>query len=117
MRLKIKQLKYSEPGRPSLVGTEATVKGWVRTVRNQKTFSFIELNDGSTLSNFQVVVNADMPGYAKLIESLTTGVSVSIVGKLVENPAKPKELEMHASKVDIIGACDPTVYPLQKKRH
>ena len=67
MRLKIKQLKYAEPGRPTLLGTEVTVKGWVRTVRNQKTFSFIEVNDGSTLSNFQVVADAKMPNYEKLL--------------------------------------------------
>lgn len=117
MRLKIKQLKYPEPGRPSLVGTEVTVKGWVRTVRNQKTFSFIELNDGSTLSNFQVVADAKMPNYEKLMEKLSTGVSIAAVGKMVESPGKNQELEMHADKIDIIGACDPESYPLQKKRH
>lgn len=117
MRLKIKQVKHTEPGRPSLVGTEATLKGWVRTVRNQKTFSFVEINDGSTLSNFQVVADAKMPGYEKLMEKLTTGVSVAVSGKLEESPGKHQELEMHASTIDIIGECDPTVYPLQKKRH
>ncbi|KAF3361733.1 Asparagine--tRNA ligase [Chlamydiales bacterium STE3] len=117
MRLKVKQLKYPETGRPSLIGTEATVKGWVRTVRNQKTFSFIEVNDGSTLSNFQVVADAKMPNYEKLMEKLSTGVSVAIMGKMVESPGKNQELEMHADQIDIIGMCDPTTYPLQKKRH
>lgn len=117
MRSRIKELKYPQPGRPSLVGTDAIVKGWVRTVRNQKTFSFIEVNDGSTLSNFQVVADAKMPGYEKLMQALTTGVSVAISGKLEENPSKPGELELRAEKVDIIGACDATAYPLQKKRH
>ncbi len=117
MRLKVKQLKYPEAGRPSLIGSEATVKGWVRTVRNQKTFSFIEVNDGSTLSNFQVVADAKMPNYEKIIEKLSTGVSVAITGKMVESPGKNQELEMQADKIEIIGTCDPTTYPLQKKRH
>ncbi len=117
MRIRVKQLKYPVPGRPSLVGTKVTVKGWVRTVRNQKTFSFIEINDGSTLSNFQVVANPELPNYAKLMNQLTTGVSVVIDGKLVESPGKNQEFELVAEKIDIIGVCDPEVYPLQKKRH
>lgn len=117
MRLKIKQLKYPEPGRPSLVGQEVTVKGWVRTTRNQKTFSFIEVNDGSTLSNFQVVADAKMAGYERIMEKLNTGVSVAITGKLEQSPAKEQELELHAKSIEIIGPADPTVYPLQKKRH
>lgn len=117
MRSKIKHVKNLVDGRPSLVGTEATIKGWVRTVRNQKTFSFIEVNDGSTLSNLQVVADAKLPGYEKLIEKLSTGVSISATGKLEVSPAKANELEMHATKIEIIGACDPASYPLQKKRH
>ena len=52
MRLRIKALKHKDPSRPSLIGTEVTVRGWIRTIRNQKTFSFIEVNDGSTLVEF-----------------------------------------------------------------
>lgn len=117
MRIKIKQLKYPVPGRPSLLGQEVTVKGWVRTVRNQKTFSFIELNDGSTLSNFQVIANPDIPNYENLINSLSTGVSVSIVGTIVESPGKNQQFEMQAKSITVIGGCDPEAYPLQKKRH
>lgn len=117
MRLKIKQLKYGEPNRPSLAGQDVTVKGWVRTVRGQKTFTFIEVNDGSTLSNFQVVADNKMPNYEKLIEKLSTGVSVAITGTLVQSPGKEQELEMHAKKIEIIGPADPATYPLQKKRH
>lgn len=88
MRIKIKDVKNPAPGKPSLVGTEITVKGWVRTIRDQKTFSFVEINDGSTLSNFQVVVDANIPDYAKIINDLSTGVSISATGKIVESPAK-----------------------------
>lgn len=117
MRMKIKQLKHPAEGHASIIGKEVTLKGWVRTVRNQKTFAFVELNDGSTLSNFQVVVNSDIPNYEKLIEQLTTGVSVAVVGTIAESPGQNQEVELHAKDVTIIGTCDPEVYPLQKKRH
>lgn len=117
MRMKIKQLRYPEPGRPPLVGTQVTVKGWVRTVRNQKTFSFIEINDGSTLSNFQVVATPEVPNYQAIVENLSTGVAVAITGTLVESPGKEQQLEMHAREVKIVGKCNPETYQLQKKRH
>lgn len=117
MRMKIKQLRHPEAGQASLVGTLTTIKGWVRTVRNQKTFTFVEVNDGSTLSNFQVIANPDIPHYQDLINQLSTGVSVAITGKLVESPGKEQHLEMQATEIKILGKSDPEVYPLQKKRH
>ena len=68
MRTRIKELK--EVDHRSFIDKEIVIKGWVRTVRNQKTFAFIELNDGSTLSNFQIVANADLPDYEKIINQL-----------------------------------------------
>lgn len=117
MRIKIKDLKQKNPIFALKVGSEVTVKGWVRTVRNQKTFSFIEINDGSTLSNFQIVANPDLPHYDTLTNDLSTGVSVAITGTLVESPGKNQDLELHAKKIEIIGKCNPDDYPLQKKRH
>lgn len=117
MRQRLKQIKYADPSQPSQIGTEVNVKGWVRTVRNQKTFSFIEINDGSMISNFQIVADAKMPGYDKLMEKLSTGVSVSAQGRLEKSPGDKQDLEMHASEITIIGVCDPETYPLQKKRH
>jgi asparaginyl-tRNA synthetase len=117
MRTKIKQIKNAAPGAASLKDQEVTVKGWVRTVRNQKTFTFIEVNDGSTLSNFQVLANSDLPNYEKLIASLSTGVSISVKGTIAESPGKNQEYELHAKEITVIGTCDPEVYPLQKKRH
>lgn len=115
MRIRIKELKQKNISLH--VGSELTVKGWVRTVRNQKTFSFIEINDGSTLSNFQVIANPDIPNYEKLISELSTGVSVSIKGVLEKSPGGKQDFELHANKIEIIGKCDPEEYPLQKKRH
>lgn len=117
MRVRIKDLKNPGAGKPSLIGQEVSIKGWIRTVRNQKTFNFIEINDGSTLSNFQIIVSQDVPGYADLTPQLTTGASISAKGKIVESPGKGQALEMQASDVAIIGQCDPEAYPLQKKRH
>ena len=61
MRTKIKDLKKT--GEHALLGKEATIKGRLRTVRNQKTFAFIEVNDGSTLSNFQIIMYPAVKGY------------------------------------------------------
>lgn len=117
MRTKIKEIKQHRPNTPSLVGQEVTVKGWVRTIRNQKTFSFIEVNDGSIFSSLQVIANPDLPGYQSLINQLTTGCSVTVKGTIVESPGEKQSLEMHANEIKIIGKCDPETYPLQKKRH
>lgn len=117
MRTKIKQLKNPIPGRPSLEGTIVSVKGWVRTVRKQKSFSFVEINDGSTLSNLQIVVNSTLPGYEELINSLSTGVSLAAKGTAVMGQGALPQIELQATELQIIGVCDPEVYPLQKKRH
>lgn len=117
MRTRIKEIKQPKPGAPTLVGHEVTIKGWVRTVRNQKTFSFIEVNDGSTLSNFQIIATPDLSNYQTLIAQISTGVSVSATGIIVESPGEKQTQELQASKISIIGKCDPETYPLQKKRH
>ena len=117
MRTKINQLKFPPADQPSLVGKEVNIKGWVRTVRNQKTFSFIEVNDGSSLSNMQVIADQKMPHYDEIIGQLSTGVSVSVTGTLAESPGKKQALEIHVKQIDIIGLCDPETYSLQKKRH
>lgn len=117
MRTKIKALRDALAASHSLIGQDVTIKGWVRTVRNQKTFAFIEINDGSTLSNFQVVMNADLPGYTTILDNLSTGTAVGITGTLVESPGEKQSVEIHAKEVSIIGRCDPETYPLQKKRH
>lgn len=111
LRTKIKQISKSDLGKALLI------KGWVRTVRDQGNFSFIEINDGSSFSGIQVVANADMPNYANIINNLSTGTSVSINGQLVESPGKGQKFELKAISIEVIGKCDPESYPLQKKRH
>lgn len=116
MRTKIAQLKHPTPGR-SFVGNKVTVKGWIRTVRNQKTFAFIEMNDGSCLSNLQVVADQKIPNYNQIMNVATTGVSIAVTGSIAESPGKEQHVELHAQEISIVGKCDPETYPLQKKRH
>lgn len=92
------------------INDKVTLYGWVRTVRDQKSFTFIEVNDGSTLGNLQVVVDGTIP-------HLSTGASIVATGQLVESPGKNQALELRATEVKVIGPCDPAKYPLQKKRH
>ena len=92
------------------------VKGWIRTKRDSKGFSFLELNDGSCLKNLQVVVDHDAPGFEQ-IRDLGTGSSVSVSGRLKESPGKGQKWEVQAAEVELLGRADLETYPLQKKRH
>jgi asparaginyl-tRNA synthetase len=94
-----------------------TVQAWVRTKREQKEFSFVEVNDGSSLAGLQVVVNQDLPGYGEIIRQLNTGASVEISGVLAPSLGKGQRVELKASAVVVYGTADPETYPLQKKRH
>src|SRR6185436_4690336 len=92
-----------------------TVKGWVRTRRDAKGFSFLELNDGSCFGSLQCVIDATTPGYDG-IAHFTTGASAVIEGKLVPSPAQGQKWELRATKIELVGVAD-TTYPLQKKGH
>ncbi len=92
-----------------------TVKGWVRTRRDSKGFSFLELNDGSCLASLQIVVDANTPG-ANHLPQLTTGASAVVEGKLVASPAAGQKWELRATRVELIGSAE-EAYPLQKKGH
>ena len=92
-----------------------TISGWVRTRRDSKDFSFLEMNDGSCLANIQCVADAGIPGYKEITE-MTTGSAVTITGALVESPGKGQQWEIHATEIKLIGAA-PADYPLQKKGH
>jgi len=91
------------------------VKGWVRTKRDAKGFSFLEINDGSCLKNVQVIADDTIENYAD-VQRLTTGSAVAVSGSLVESPGKGQKWELQAKAVDTI-AIAPDSYPLQKKRH
>ena len=97
-------------------GGEVLVQGWVKTRRSSKAVSFLQISDGSTLKDLQIVVDQSLPAHGT-VESLSTGSSVSVLGELVESPGKGQRYEVHATNVEMLGGSDPDSYPLQKKRH
>lgn len=94
-------------------GGEVTVKGWVRTFRNNQ---FIALNDGSTNSNLQIVVDFQNTDEA-LLKRITTGAALSVTGLLVESLGKGQTVEVKATSIEVLGDSDPEKYPLQPKKH
>lgn len=95
--------------------TEIHVKGWVRTKRESRDFSFLEINDGSCLANIQIIADSGIPGY-DCMKAIGTGAAVGIAGELVESPGKGQKWEIRANSLDLLGTA-PEDYPLQKKRH
>jgi len=95
--------------------SEIVAQGWVRTRRDSKDFSFIELNDGSSLRNLQVIARNALPNYVD-VQRLTTGASIVVHGELVASQGKGQKWELVADKIDIVGSADDS-YPLQKKGH
>ena len=107
-RIKIKALLQTEPA-----GQEVNVKGWVRTFRNNQ---FIALNDGSTNSNIQIVVDFQNTDEA-LLKRITTGAALSVTGTLVASLGKGQAVDVKATAIEILGDSDPEKYPLQPKKH
>ncbi|NEO84514.1 MAG: asparagine--tRNA ligase [Spirulina sp. SIO3F2] len=98
-------------------GETVTIQGWVRTKRELKKFSFMEVNDGSFMANLQVVIDQDFPDYANLLKQLSVGAAVSVTGELVASQGKGQSVELQPSQIEVVGGCDAETYPLQKKRH
>jgi asparaginyl-tRNA synthetase len=111
------RLRIAQALQPGAIGNHVTCYGWVRTVRNQKNFSFVELNDGSCLANLQVILDETLPDYQQLVGALSTGCSIAVSGDLVASPGAKQSLELKATSVQLLGSCPADVYPLQKKRH
>jgi len=110
-RTKIKEL-LSSPA----TGTEVLVKGWVRTKRGNKNVVFIALNDGSTISNIQVVAEVSFFN-EELLKDITTGACLAVTGKLVESQGQGQIVEIAAASIELYGKSDAETYPLQKKGH
>jgi asparaginyl-tRNA synthetase len=91
------------------------LQGWVRTRRDSKDFSFIELNDGSCLRSMQIIARNTLPNYPA-VQKLTTGASIIVRGALVASQGKGQNWEVVAEEIEIIGGADDS-YPLQKKGH
>jgi len=98
------------------LGEEVLLKGWVRTRRGNKKVAFIAINDGTTIHNMQVVADAEKFSEA-ILKQITTGCSLAVKGTLTESLGKGQSVEIHAESIELLGASDPEVYPLQKKGH
>ena len=97
-------------------GGEVLVQGWVKTFRSSGAVSFIQLSDGSTLGDLQIVVEEATQNYS-LAASLNTGCSISVTGELVASLGRGQKYEVKATDLELLGWADPEEYPLQKKRH
>lgn len=113
IRTKIKEIFQSKE---EIISQSCKVCGWVKTVRVQKSFAFLEINDGSIFTNLQIVLDAGNKDFSKM-EKITTGASICVEGKIVKSPGKNQPYEMQASSLEIIGLCPVEEYPLQKKGH
>lgn len=92
------------------------IRGWVRTKRESKAFSFLEINDGSCLANLQVVADAILPSYESAVVPARTGAALEIEGEIVASQGKGQSWELRAREVRLLGP-SPEEYPLQKKGH
>jgi asparaginyl-tRNA synthetase len=97
-------------------GTAVSARGWVKTRRDGKNVHFIQLNDGSSHTDLQVVVDEGVVP-PEVIARVTTGASVSVEGELVASPGKGQAVELKARSLVVHGAASPEEYPLQKKKH
>ncbi|WP_017733330.1 asparagine--tRNA ligase [Nafulsella turpanensis] len=110
-RTKIKELLSN--------GTEGktyTIKGWVRTKRENKNVAFIALNDGSTIKNIQVVADPAKTS-EEVLRKITTGAALAIEGTLVASQGQGQSVELQAHSIQVLGEADPEKYPLQPKKH
>ena len=96
-------------------GKEVVVEGWVKTIRDSKTFGFIELNDGSFFKNIQIVFDNTLDNFADICK-LPLSSSIKVVGTFVKTEGAKQPFEIKATKIDLEFASD-LDYPLQKKRH
>jgi len=110
--------KVAQARRAESIGREVVLRGWVRTRRDSKAgFSFIELNDGSSMGNIQVVADGSLDNYESEVKRLSPGSSVTVTGVVRQSPGKGQATEVQATSVTVHGIADVETYPLQKKRH
>nr|KJB37635.1 hypothetical protein B456_006G213600 [Gossypium raimondii] len=115
-KLKIADIKGGPDEGLNRVGQTVVVMGWVRTLRVQSSVTFLEVNDGSSLSNMQCVMNSDAEGYDQVESGLiATSASIWVQGTLVASQGSKQKVELKVEKVVVVGKSDPS-YPIQKKR-
>ena len=116
--LEIKKVLTDQAWQAAHLNEHIRITGWVRSARHSKAgISFIEINDGSSILSIQVVSPEALDNYCE-IKKITTGVSVTVSGLLVESMGKGQDVEIQAKEVKILGAIEePENYPIAKKRH
>ncbi|XP_020096386.1 asparagine--tRNA ligase, chloroplastic/mitochondrial-like [Ananas comosus] len=116
-RLRIADVKGGASEGLEWLGKELAIRGWVRTCRVQSSVTFIEVNDGSCLSNMQCVMTPDAEGHDQVeLGTVTTGASVLVEGVVVSSQGAKQKVELKVARLVMIGKCDPLTYPIQKKR-
>ena len=110
-RVKIKTLLEKD-----YTGQDLIIMGWVRTKRSNKNVSFISLNDGSSIKNFQIVADPNLIN-EEILKKATTGACLKVTGKIVESQGAGQQSELNAASIEILGEADPEKYPLQPKKH
>jgi asparaginyl-tRNA synthetase len=100
------------------IAKQVRLQGWIRTRRDSKGgFSFLELNDGSSLANLQIIAPAELANYESEVKHLSAGCSVTVEGEVKASGGKGQATEVLASRIVLHGTADPEAYPLQKKQH
>ncbi len=117
MSKQVTMIKDIAAGRVA-VGATVVIEGWVRTIRNSKAFSFINVSDGTCFTLLQIVANDTLANYASDVTRITCGCAVRVVGKLVESAGGKQANEVVADSVEVVGwVDDPNSYPIQPKAH
>ena len=111
----LKRTKISDLLKSETTKGQVLAKGWVRTRRDAKDFSFIELNDGSSLKNLQIIAKNNLPNYNE-IKTVSTGSSIAVTGALVESQGGNQKYEVVADSIEIYSIA-PEDFPIQKKKH
>lgn len=112
------KISVKDARQETAIGRQGVLQGWVRTRRDSKAgFSFIEINDGSSQGNIQIIADANLPNYESEIKRLSAGCSIAATGEIKESGGRGQKTEMLAQSVEVFGWADPEEYPLQKKRH
>lgn len=111
MQLRIKDIE------PKYIGKQITTNGWIKSCRQQKSFAFITINDGSCFHSLQIIVQDSLENYDAVIKDCLTGASINVVGTVTQSQGAEQAVELQATKVSIIGTSEGDTYPLQKKHH
>jgi len=116
--MSFEKISVAEARKAAAVGREVLIQGWVRTRRDSKGgFSFVEINDGSSQGNVQIIADATLPNYEDVVKHLAAGCSVGVEGVVRASQGKGQETEVGATTVTLYGTADAETYPLQKKQH